>query len=218
MLLALSASACVHPRHDVGTYFPLEIGNRWTYEVSGVNPRTDVVEILAIQKGDRGETRYVLSGSKTEEGGARVYIRAEELVAMSVSAGIWSVYISGPLELGHRFSGAVTTNEGFHVEGETESVFVAQRPDQEMVPVREAGYKVVTSFDRSVTVPAGTFTGCLEVAHLVGTIVGVKYFAPQVGLVLSEAWNEDRAHHRRSLVSRQALTAYSLRNQTAAGK
>lgn len=202
---ALAQAGCAHRRPSVDTYFPLAVGNEWTYDVvvGAAGTRSETFRITSQKPGDRGETRYELDGVEN-----RYYVRAPELVALAVSVGIWTVMLRGPLDLGRRFSGGLTSNEGFHVIGETEDAILAQRVDQEMLPIPQSGYKVVTSLSREVTVPAGIFHDCLEISHVAGTVVGVKYFAPRVGLVMSEAWVERDG--KRSMLSRQVLTRYHL--------
>ena len=214
---ALVSGGCVGVhRAKVDDYFPLAVGDEWTYEqMDAHGRRAETVRIVSTSVGDRGETRFALEGPS-----ARYYVRdrVHDVLAIAVAPGIWTVLLQGPLELGTRFLGGLTTNEGFTVNGESDPDLPAQRADQPMLPIRAEGYKIVTSFERSVTVPAGTFPRCVEVSHVAGTVVGVKYFAPHVGLVLSEAWVEDRFHGTRSMIARQALTSYRLSAPDAEGK
>ncbi|HVO32054.1 MAG TPA: hypothetical protein VMV18_15020 [bacterium] len=211
VLSTLASTGCFHhDRRGVDSWMPLAVGNEWTYEQSGMKTlaASQTFRIVREAPGDRGEERFFVGDSPES-----YYVRdpSRQIVGFASSTGIWAVYLRGPLALGERFEGGLTTNEGFHVVGEETPFLVAQRPDQDMLPVASQGYKLVTSFDRSVTVPAGTFTHCLEVTHIAGPIVGVKYFAPRVGLVLSEGWVEIRG--QRQMISRQALTAYRIANQ-----
>lgn len=212
----LSLAGCAHaPPRDLDTYLPLAVGNEWVYDQTGIGGhKTETLKIVSTSVGDRGETRYHVDAS-----GEHFYVRDPHagLIAYSVSVGIWSIFLRNPLTLGARYDAGLTTNEGFHEvepDGRIVPTMTAQRPDQAMLPIPQSGYKVVTGFDRAVTVPAGSFHHCLEVTHLAGNIVGVKYFAPHVGMVLSEAWL-DRGGSR-SLFSRRALTSFRVGTAGAA--
>ncbi len=203
---ALLAAGCAQ-RHAIEEYFPLRVGSAWVYESTSLaGPERLEYRILGRTVGAGGETRYLL-----DAGGERYYLRQGERVAISVSPGIWSVLLEGPLTVGRRFDGGLAEPMVHPVrdgEGRPQSTFTTRRNEAPatMAPIPSSGYKVVTSFDRTVEVPAGRFTRCLEVAHLAGTLVGLKLYAPGVGLVYAEAWQEREG--KRARVARQALVSY----------
>ena len=198
----LALAACAPRVRAVADYFPLKVGNEWTYRTVG--PAGDqVLRFVIVDEsiGSRGETQFRLS----EGPGQKHFLRHGEIVGMSVSPGIWSVYLAGPLSRGKRFDAAKA--EDFVLPEHEGKVTVD--PSRAMVPVAASGYKLVTAFDRKVTVPAGTFTDCLEVAHVAGPITGVKYFAPDIGVVYAEAWRTG-PDGKRQTVSKQELLHYSV--------
>lgn len=201
-LAAALAGGCMKPK-AVDDYFPLAVGNRWDWAlVSTTGDRTVTQEIVEIRTGTDG-VRYLL-----DESGVRYYVRDARGIAISIEPGIWSVLISAPLVVGARFDGARAEGIAFGENGNPPGP-----NDPRVKPVASAGYKVVTGFDRSVTVPAGTFEGCLEVTHVAGPVTGVKYFAPQVGLVLSQSWVERQGV--RSRMTRQELISYEVKKDKA---
>lgn len=191
----------------VSDYFPLGTGHHWVYRVTrpDLAPHRLEFRIRSESLGDRGERRFHL-----DESGERYYLRHGKTVAYSVSPGIWTVFLDGPLRNGRRFDGARATYAGFTVEGEP---VTPVQPDATPVPMKKvptAGYKLVTATNRRVTVPAGTFENCLEVTHVALPTIGVKYFAPGVGMVYAEAWLDDRQGGTRTLITRQELVEYHV--------
>lgn len=200
-LAAIGAGGCVKPK-AVDDFFPLAVGNRWNWAlVAATGDRPVSQEIVEVRTGADG-MRYLLDRS-----GVRYYVRDADGVALSIEPGIWSLLIQSPLTLGARFDGARSEGMSFGEGGNP-----APPNDPVVRHVPSAGYKVVTGFDRTITVPAGTFEGCLEVTHVAGPVIGVKYFAPQVGLVLSESWIE--RHGVRSRMTRQELVSYEIKKDT----
>lgn len=198
-LVLLPAAACAPKAKPATSYFPLEQGNVWTYEMIGPHgPQKLEFRIQSVENGSDG-TRFIL-----DETGERYYVQRGESIAISVSPGIWTVLLEGPLTLGKRFDGGRSEGIAVSEPGKPEPV-----NDPRIRPVPAAGYKVVTGFDRRITVPAGTFDRCLEVTHVAGPILGVKLYAPGVGLVFSESWLERDG--KRTLQSRQELTAYKVK-------
>lgn len=209
----LFTSACTPSQHPRGNaeYFPLGAGHYWVYRVT--RPELEPTKLeFRIEKetsGDRGEQRYHL-----DESGNRFYLRHGETIAYSVSPDIWTVFLDGPLVRGGRFDGARASYEGFNVVGEPTPTAA---PDATPVPMRKvasAGYKLVTATNRRVTVPAGKFADCLEVTHVSHPTIGVKYFAPGIGMVFAEAWMEDPTTGKRTLVTRQELVEYHIAGRT----
>lgn len=197
LALALAAGCAPKPRH-AGAYFPLGEGNVWTYEMKGpFGLQTLEFRVVSVEKATDG-TRFHLDAT-----GERYYLQRGESIAISVSPGIWTILVEGPLTLGKRFDGSRSEGIMLSFEGE-EAV-----NDPRVRAVPSAGYKVVTGFDRKVTVPAGTFDRCLEITHVAGPVTGIKLFAPGVGLVLSESWVERNG--KRTVQSRQVLTSYEVR-------
>lgn len=202
-LAAAALGGCVKPK-SVDDYFPLAVGNRWSWSLTatgGDRPLSQEIVEARADAGHAGDVRYLLDAS-----GGRYYLRDAHGVSLSIEPGIWTVLIQDPLTLGSRFEGARSEGLSFGVGAETPAP-----NDPVLRPVPAAGYKVITGFDRTITVRAGTFARCLEVTHVAGPIIGVKYFAPQVGLVLSESWIERQGV--RSRMSRQELVSYEIAKQ-----
>lgn len=197
-LALVAASACT-PRSKPQDYFPLGVGHDWIYEVStpGQPPRLLEFHILREAPGDRGETRFFLDASEK-----RYYVRHGDVVAYSISPGIWTVFLSGPLTRGSTFDGALAVFEDFTPRSED--------APREMRRVASSGSKEVTETKRRISVPAGEFKDCLEVTHTAGATTGVKYFAPGVGMVFAEAWFDDPRTKTRSLITRQELVGYRI--------
>lgn len=207
----LALSGCTTRPGTPVDYFPLGVGHDWLYQVTapGRDPRLLQFHIVSEAAGDRGETRFLLDDS-----GTRYYLRHGQMVAYSISPDIWTVFLAGPLTRGSRFDGAVAVVPDFTERPEGEPTPTPQTGFEAMRTVKSSGYKTVTETRRSITVPAGKFTDCLEVTHFAGATTGVKYFAPGVGMVFAEAWFEDEKTKERSLITRQELVGYRITGRT----
>ncbi len=193
------AIGCAPKAPHAGSYFPLKQGNEWSYEMVGPFGNRNLEFRVVSVKEEADGVRYLL-----DDTGERYYVQRGDSIAISVSPGIWSILIEGPLTLGKRFDGGRSEGLALALPGEPE-----EKNDPRLRPIAASGYKVVTGLDRRVTVPAGTFRRCLEITHVAGPIIGVKLFAPGVGLVLSESWVERDGKRVRQ--SRQALTKYQVK-------
>jgi len=195
----LLVAGCAPKARTTGTYFPLQEGNVWTYDMVGPHgPQKLEFRVVRVEPGSDG-MRYLL-----DDAGRRYYVKRGESIAISVAPGIWTVLLDGPLRLGKRFDGGVSEGIVPNTVGDPEA-----KNDPRIRPIPSAGYKVITAFDRKVTVAAGTFERCLEVTHVAGAIVGIKLYAPGVGLVLSESWLERGG--KRVKQTRQELTSYQVK-------
>ena len=202
LLLALIAGGCAKTPKTLDVYFPLQVGDEWHYAHEDFSGHRAIDRsILGTRAGDGG-TCYLL-----DAGGSSYFLRDAHTVSISVEPGIWTVFLEDPLVLGHRFDGARSSIGEIAAVGDPPAPVPTSPPP--VVPVPSEGYKVVTGFDRTVSVPAGTFHDCLEVSHIAGRVIGVKYFAPHVGLILSEAWVTGQ-DGRRSLLQRDELQSFRV--------
>jgi hypothetical protein len=197
LALAIPLAGCAKA-HPIDVYFPLHVGNEWHYDLVSDKGATRSVDyrIVGAEPGDEGEKFLLASGPES------YFVRDDRSIALSISPGIWTIFLDGPLTLGHRFDGGRSRGIVLNMPGEDE-------PDDPRIrAIPSSGYKVITGFDRTVKVAAGTFRDCLEVSHIAGPIVGVRYFAPKVGLVYSESWLENGK--ARSLFSREELASFHV--------
>ena len=203
----LALAGCTPTPKSVDTYFPLGTGHAWTYRVSNAGRPDSILrfEIKGEETGDRGERRFLL-----DESGSRYYLRHGDVMGYSVSPGIWTIFLDGPLKRGHRFDGARADFSGFRVVGEVTPTPAPDATPPAMRTVESSGYKLVTATGRKITVPAGIFDDCLEVTHIAGPTTGVKYFAPRIGMVFAEAWSVHPVTQERSLITRQELVHYRV--------
>ena len=202
LALALIVGGCAKSPKTLDLYFPLQVGDEWHYAHEDfAGHRAVDRSILGRRDGDGG-TCYLLDSR-----GGSYFLRDAHTVSISVEPGIWTIFLEDPLVLGHRFDGARTTIGDIQAVGEPPAP--EPTPTPTVGPVPSEGYKVITGFDRTITVPAGTFHDCLEVSHIAGHVIGVKYFAPHVGMVLSEAWMTG-LDGRRSLLQRDELQSFRV--------
>lgn len=208
VLLAGSAAfSCVRKPRTVDGYFPLAVGNAWVYSLHALGAERGLeFEVRGRQEATDG-TRYLL-----DDAGTHYYLRDASGVSVSITPGIWTVLLDGPLTLGRRFDGGRTTGIDLFEAG-----VPVGNENTALRPIKSSGYKVITAFDRTVVVPAGTFEDCLEVTHVAGPILGVKYFAPGVGLVLGESWTI-REDGMRVRTTRQELLWYRIGNETSGNR
>lgn len=205
----LSAAACTPPRAKgtPGDYFPLAVGHEWLYRVTqpGAPARLLHFRIVGEKTGDRGETRFLL-----DDTGSRFYLKQGDVLGYSISPDIWTIFLSGPVVRGHRFDGALAVIVDYAEPPEGAATPTPPKGPAPMQIVKSSGYKLITETKRAISVPAGDFADCVEVTHLAGPTTGVKYFAPDIGLVFAEAWYEDTKTKSRSMVSKQELIGYRL--------
>lgn len=187
-------------------YFPLATGHEWLYRVMQPAEPDRLLQfrIVGEAAGDRGETRFLLDNS-----GSRFYLRHGDVVGYSISPDIWTIFLSGPVARGNRFDGALAAVADFRETPDGEA-----RPASEDLPpmqiLKSSGYKTITEVGKKISVPAGTFVDCVEVSHFAGHTMGVKYFAPRVGMVFAEAWFVDPETQERSRISTQELIGYRV--------
>lgn len=199
--------SCAKTPRTVDAYFPLAVGNEWIYSLEAFGNRRGLVFEVRDRTPAPDGVRFLL-----DESGTHYYVRTADGVSVSMTPGIWTVLLEGPITLGRRFDGGRTTGIDLRMEGEpvpANTPFAASA----LQPIVSSGYKVITGLDRTVEVAAGTFENCIEVTHVAGPILGVKYFAPGVGLVFGESWTiRDGV---RSRTTRQELLWYRVGARTS---
>ena len=134
------------------TYFPLAVGNRWVYEAGEGSDTQDLVEAWEILRKDEPafvmqiildgdeRARFEMSFVQTPNGISRVATKEkknEKELRSAIKSGA-----AKEVELRAVFQAPVTVGATW------ENV---------------DGYYKVTAVDKEVTVPAGTFTDCVEI-------------------------------------------------------
>jgi hypothetical protein len=144
-------------------YFPLAVGNRWVYESSESTNATPVVESWEVTRQE--ENAFVLQIKQS-------YVTAEEAEEFFVSSA------DGIRRRDRQTASAEAggTEPRFFLKAPLTVGATWNNPD---------GKYAVTAIDKTVTVPAGTFTNCVEVTHwsASGTVTTIALYAPGVGMV-----------------------------------
>ncbi|NOZ86350.1 MAG: hypothetical protein GXP49_08780 [Deltaproteobacteria bacterium] len=143
--------AKAHARDIIKDYYPLRIGNTWTYEVNTLGEKTE--QVITVDRKD-GKFFHLSGGA-----GGLIYRDGYGIRDMH------RYILRFPVKLG----------------GNWESIL---SPDS-------IEYYEVTAVGKKVSVPAGSFDGCVEVLskHSIDktkTLVNRMTFAPGVGLVKIE--------------------------------
>lgn len=144
-------------------YFPLAVGNRWVYESSESTDVTPVVESWEVTRQEGNA--FVLQIKQT-------YMTAEGVEEFFVSTA------DGIRRLDRQTA-------SFETMG-AEPRFFLKAPLTVGATWKNAdGKYAVTAIDETVTVPAGTFTNCVEVTHwsASGIVTTITLYAPGVGMV-----------------------------------
>lgn len=199
--LALSAACTQRQPQGPTEFFPLGVGYDWVYDVTkGTDREKSSLQFHIVDEalGDRGEKRFFLDEKKN-----RYYVQHGDVIAYSVTPEIWTIFLAGPLRQGSKFDGGRAIDMMAASPG-------PNAPPLAMHTLKSSGYKLVTALDRTIEVPAGTFSGCMEVTHVAGYTTGVKYFAPGVGMVFAEAFFDNPRTKKRELITRQELVYYRV--------
>ncbi len=143
-------------------YFPLTVGNRWVYEL---RDRTDAPPVAGYWE--------VL---REEQGAFVLQTRQSELT----TGGFEEFFI--PTREGIKHFAQETMNK------DNPPFFLKGPPQVGTTWEDEDGTYEITALDKSATVPAGTFTHCLEVTNRRkgGKATVVTWYAPGVGVVRRE--------------------------------
>jgi hypothetical protein len=144
-------------------YFPLAVGNRWVYESSESTEVMPVVESWEVTRQEGNA--FVLQIKQS-------YMTAEGIEEFFVSTA------DGMRRLDRQTA-------SFEAVG-AEPRFFLKAPLTVGATWKNAdGKYAVTAIDETVTVPAGTFTNCVEVTHwsASGTVTTITLYAPGVGMV-----------------------------------
>ncbi len=147
-------------------YFPLAIGNRWIYESSEGTEAAPALEAWEVIRQE--ETNFVLRIKQPYVTSESV----EELVAASAD-GVSSL----------------SREAGDHNTQDTASQFFLKSPLTPGATWKNGGGRyAITAIDETVTVPAGTFTNCVEVTRwsTAGTATVISLYAPGIGMVQRE--------------------------------
>jgi hypothetical protein len=143
----------------VKQYFPLALGNRWVYELHDRTDAPPVLETWEVVREEQGTFVLRISQSELPTGGF------EEFFILT-SAGI------------KRFARETTNKDDppFFLKGPLQ---VGATWDDE-----DGAYEI-TALDETITVPAGTFSHCLEVTNRRrgSKATVVTWYAPGVGVV-----------------------------------
>jgi hypothetical protein len=159
----LKEASLLYAEPPPAAYFPLAVGNRWVYESSESTAVTPVVESWEVTR---------------QEGNAFVLqIKQSYMIA----EGVEEFFVSTAEGIRH------SDRPAANVEAMgTEPRFFLKAPVTVGATWNNAdGKYAVTAIDATVTVPAGTFTNCVEVTHwsASGTVTTITLYAPGVGMV-----------------------------------
>lgn len=151
----------------VSAFFPLAVGNRWVYESSEGSETAPVVEAWEVtrQEGNAFVLEIEQSYLSTGEGVEEFFVLTNEGISRSVHG----------------------TQNG--TTGGAEPSFFLKAPLTAGASWQnEDGRYAITAVDETVTVPAGTFTHCVEVTRWStnGKVTVITLYAPGVGMVQRE--------------------------------
>jgi hypothetical protein len=160
---ALQGSSSLGAELLPAAYFPLAVGNEWVYESSEGTEATPVVESWRVARQEEGA--FVLQIKQS-------YVTADGVEEFFVSTA------AGLRRLDRQTASPETT--------EDELRFFLKAPLSVGATWKNAdGTYTVTASGKTITVPAGTFTNCVEVTHQStgGRVTVVTLYAPSVGVV-----------------------------------
>lgn len=187
-------------------YFPLAVGNRWTYESSEGTEAAPALETWEVTRQE--ETNFVLQVKQPYVTTERI----EELIAASTDG----------------VSSLSRTAED-HQTQETASQFFLKSPLTPGATWKNGtGRYAITAIDETVMVPAGTFTNCVEVTRwsTAGTATVISLYAPGVGMVQREERFQiiggiggfDAPQQGRTMLRLKTWTVQDPKSQVQSGK
>ena len=159
------------------TYFPLAVGNRWVYEAGEGSDSPGLVEAWEILRQDA--PAFVM----------QIIIDGDERSRFEM------FFVQTPESISR-----VATKEKENEEEMRSAIKSGAAQEVELRAVLQApvtvgatwenadGYYKVTAVDKKVTVPAGTFTDCVEIWHQSrsGRVTVSTLYAPGVGVVMRD--------------------------------
>ncbi|NLM42618.1 MAG: hypothetical protein GX201_01140 [Clostridiales bacterium] len=170
---------------DIGTYYPLAVGNQWEYEGVG-NEFAEYTQKVIYSKDNKYQVMIDNGGTITaniyvlrDESLVRTYSEAEvydEKNVLDEESNMEDIIIKLPLKVGTKWE-----SQGNQCE--------------------------ITDIDATVTVPAGTFDNCIviKVTYKESGAFSNLYYCKEVGLVKSEYIDNDNDFEVLSL-----LRSYNL--------
>jgi hypothetical protein len=153
-------STALHAEPALVVYFPLAVGNRWVYESSESTEAMPVLESWEVTRQE--EHTFVM--------------RIKQPYVTTDGFEEFFVFTADGVRRLARETGAVPR------------LFLKTPPKAGESWQNEDGRYAVTAVDETATVPAGTFTHCVEVTHWSagGKVTVVSLYAPGVGMVQRE--------------------------------
>ena len=174
-------------------YLPLEPGNRWVYESSGVDPERVTVTVTEETREVQGVTTTVVHDVVRDSEGT-VVEDTFNWFAQDAAGNVW-YFGEDTTEYDDRGRPDDSGSWEAGVDGAQAGVAMLAEPrvgdgyQQEFYPGQAEDRGVVLSVDESVNVAFGSFTDVLQTEDttpLEAGLVERKYYAPGVGLVLEE--------------------------------
>jgi hypothetical protein len=174
-------------------YLPLEPGNRWVYESSGVDPETITVTVTEDTREVQGVTTTVVHDVVRDADG-RLVEDTFDWFAQDTAGNVW-YFGEDTTEYDDRGRPDDAGSWEAGVDGAQAGVVMLAEPrvgdgyQQESYPGEAEDQGQVLSLDESVNVEFGSFTDVLQTEDttpLEPGLVERKYYAPGVGLVLEE--------------------------------
>ncbi len=143
-------------------YFPLAEGNRWVYESSEGTPDAPAVESWQVVRQ-----------------AANAFVVEIHQPSFNSATGVEEVFVATPAGVGRRAVEPAAAQPQFFLKAPFVVGTKWETPD---------GQYEISAVDKTVTVPAGTFTNCLEVTHtsLGDAITVISHYAPGVGMVFRD--------------------------------
>ena len=150
------------------SYFPLAVGNRWVYESSESTAAAPVLESWEVFR-QQGENAFSVRIKQP-------YAASTNLEEMFVTTTEGIKHLGGQGRVDAEFASAAPR------------LFLKLPPEAGATWQNEDGRYAITAIDETVTVPAGTFTDCVEVTYWTadGKATVTSSYAPGVGMVQRE--------------------------------
>lgn len=192
--------------------FPLPLGTTWTYQngpetVVVAVQSTNLVTVQGVTVVEVRDTASV-SGSVIED--------TLDWYAQDLDGNVW--YMGE--DTAEYENGEIVSTEGSWeagVDGARAGIAMPANPiigvpyRQEFYPCHAEDVGVVRSLDETVTVPLGTFTGCLETSDYVPLEPGIdesKFYCPGIGNVLAV---DNETDEREELVTLTTSGSFAFR-------